>query len=119
SEEKFMTRVFIALELPETVQERLVELSHGLSNVKWVAPHLIHLTLQFLGDRSDVEDIEGALESIEAPGFAITLRGVGRFVGDRNGGALWVGVDPCEALMDLHSRIGKVLRPIGIAPEKR
>ncbi len=48
-------RCFIAIELPEEVRLELVHLQDslklgGASQVKWVDPHGVHLTLKFLGD---------------------------------------------------------------------
>lgn len=53
-------RVFIAINLPSEVKEKLVQLKSNfkrLSNIKWVETPNIHLTIKFLGDLTD-EQIE-------------------------------------------------------------
>lgn len=112
-------RLFIALELPEDVRERLGELCRGLAGVRWSSQDQFHLTLHFLGEQENVEEIESALESVSAEPFALSLKGVGRFVAERGNGAIWAGVENSAGLSELHSRIGKTLRSAGVTPDRR
>ena len=53
-----VVRSFVAIDLPQTLRDRLGELSSRLAkrvppgSVRWVRPESIHLTLQFLGEVS-------------------------------------------------------------------
>lgn len=111
-------RAFVALELDEPSAEDLASLCYGLPGVRWVDPTLMHLTLHFLGDVSLDQAAEALLQVTMPERFSVTLSGVGRFI-SRNGGALWVGVEPSEDLNHLHASMGRVLRRAGIAVEKR
>ncbi|MCE9599239.1 MAG: RNA 2',3'-cyclic phosphodiesterase [Spirochaetia bacterium] len=112
-------RLFVALELPEDVCEKLAELCHGLAGVRWSSADQFHLTLHFLGERENIEEIESALASLHCDSFPLLLSGVGRFVAERGNGAIWAGVQNSEPLQELHSQIGKALRSVGVSPEKR
>ena len=48
-----MPRLFVAIELPEDVRERLAGLCNGLPGARWVPPENQHLTLRFIGEVSD------------------------------------------------------------------
>ena len=53
-------RLFVALSLPETVQDRLSDLCQGVPSAKWVAPENLHLTLRFIGEVDHAEADEQA-----------------------------------------------------------
>ena len=78
-----MIRLFVALELPESVRERLGVLQGGVPGARWVDDHQLHLTLRFIGEvTEDVgHDIDDALLSIRAPGFELDQRLLGERVG--------------------------------------
>jgi 2'-5' RNA ligase len=81
----------------------------------------MHLTLFFLGETDRLVDIKGALASIEAPSFELTLTGVGRFPKrpKQPPRVLWVGIDAELALTQLHEQVTTVLAEIGFEPEDR
>ena len=115
-----MIRLFVALDLPETVRERLVSLGGGVPGARWMTDGQLHLTLRFIGEVDDNEahDIDDTLAAIRAPGFALELAGVGEF-GGKNPRALWAGVRANEALIRLQKKIETALQRIGVAPEER
>ena len=45
-----MPRLFVAVELPEEVKDRLASLCHGLKGARWVRDRQFHITLRFLGE---------------------------------------------------------------------
>jgi 2'-5' RNA ligase len=65
-------RVFIAIELPEEIRNRLTaiqaELRASGTAARWVPAESAHLTLKFIGEVSDKrrEDIDGALDGLQA-----------------------------------------------------
>ena len=115
-----MIRLFVALELPETVRDRLVGLQGGIPGARWAHDDQLHLTLRFIGevDENVAHDIDDALVSIRAPGFELELSGVGEF-GGKNPRALWAGVRANGALMHLQKKVETALQRIGLEPETR
>ena len=111
-------RLFVAIPIPEEVQDDLGGLTGSLAGVKWTDPQNIHLTLHFLGEDFEPEEIHSALASVHSGPFPVEVKGVGRFLHNQ-GGAIWAGVLPSPQLMELHARIGKALRAVSVPTEKR
>ena len=116
-----MIRLFVAVDLPETVRTRLAGLCAGVPGAKWVAPENMHLTLRFIGDVDDTLaiDISETLGRIHAPAFEFRLGEVGHFGSRGKVRALWVGIEACAALEHLHDKIESALVRVGIKPESR
>ena len=114
-------RLFVALSLPEDVQQRLSGLANGLPGARWVKPENLHLTLRFLGevDNMAAADVDDALAKIRSPGFDLSLNGIGHFGEGRKLRALWVGVDASDQLMRLQEKIEQALIRAGLPPEPR
>ena len=114
-------RLFVALSLPEDVQQRLSVLANGLPGARWVKPENLHLTLRFLGevDNLAAADVDDALAKIRSPGFDLSLNGIGHFGEGRKLRALWVGVDAGDELMRLQEKIEQALIRLGLPPEPR
>jgi RNA 2',3'-cyclic 3'-phosphodiesterase len=114
-------RLFVAIDLPEMVKDHLDSLQSCLPTARWVRRQQMHLTLFFLGETERIQGIKDALASIEAPAFALTLAGVGRFPKRQKQPprVLWVGIDDEPALAQLHQKITTALAEIGVKPEDR
>lgn len=115
-------RTFIAVPLEENVRARIVGLQEQLAqtgtDVKWVEPENLHVTLLFLGEvdlRESVDvcrAIRGVTETV--PPFVMTAAGVGCFPNLRRPRTLWVGVaEGNQELVKLHDRIENVLLELG------
>ena len=115
-----MTRLFVALDVPESVRNALSTLQSGVEGARWRPIENFHLTLAFIGDtdRHGFNDACTALAGIEVPGFDLSLTGIGHF-GERKPRALWVGVSPAPALLHLQSKIEIALRRSGFDLENR
>jgi len=95
-------RCFIAVDINDKVREAVDDLQRQLqskvdirkSDVKWVRPELMHLTLKFLGEIKDEETVkvcEAVKEAAaESGSFELDIETVGHF-GGRNPRVLWVG----------------------------
>ncbi len=94
-------RVFIALEVPQDVQQRIASLIEVLAashaDVGWVRPEQLHVTMKFLGELS--EEQRAATEALirrvaagQVP-FIVGLRALGAFPSLRAPRVLWVGID--------------------------
>ena len=116
-----MTRLFVAIELPEDVRQRIAAMRGGVPGARWLDPENMHLTLRFIGevDEGTCHDIDAALSQIHAPSFEITLEGVGFFGAPRAARVLFVPVAPCRPLAFLHDKIESALVRMGLEPEER
>ncbi len=116
-----MVRLFVALELPDELRERLAAIARGVEGARWVAPENLHVTLRFVGEVDDAaaRDIAMDLSAIRAPAFDLTLVGAGHFETGRRVRQLWVGVERNPALVALHDKLELVLVRAGLDPEKR
>ena len=115
-----MPRLFAAVVLPLPLRTRLSFLRSGVEGARWIDPEELHLTLRFIGEvDGDLEDdIRSALAAIDAPGFALSIEGVGQF-GDAKPHALWAGVQPAATLTRLVGKIEQALQRVGLPPETR
>lgn len=113
-------RLFVALSLPDEIAAPLVFIQGGVPGARWADRSQLHLTLRFIGevDGRDARAVDDALATIDAPAFALELKGVGQF-GGRNPSALWAGVAPNAALMHLQRKIESALQRVGIEPDSR
>jgi 2'-5' RNA ligase len=115
-----MHRLFVAIRPPEDIVDRLVDIMDDSPELRWVASENIHLTLRFIGEveRPLADDVADALGSVRAERFELRLAGVGMF-DQRNGGALWAGVDPKVPLAALAAKVERACQSAGIEPEHR
>ena len=115
-------RLFVALDLPWTLRQRLASLAGlGIPGARWVPPENYHLTLRFIGEtpRYLAEEIDLALAALKAREFALTLAGVGTFAKGGRPPALWVGVERNPSLDHLRGKIETALQRVGLEPERR
>ena len=84
-------------------------------------PENHHLTLRFIGEtpKHRAEEIDTALAALRAPGFPLTLAGVGCFAKGGSAVSLWAGVERNPALDHLQSKIETALQRAGLDPERR
>lgn len=124
-----MTRIFVALRLPETVRDQLLDLAdETMAGARWVAYDNLHLTLRFIGEvnRHQLREVELALARIEHRGFSLALDGTGYFGDRRRPRVLWAGVrsgdrsenDAVSVELDhFQARIERKLIEAGFPPE--
>lgn len=93
-------RTFIAIDPGKPIRDRLVALQETLARsgteVKWVGPDNLHVTLLFLGEVNDV-DVPAVCETVaegvaEHSPFAMTVETVGCFPNPRRPRIVWAGV---------------------------
>ena len=127
SEEK--VRVFVAVELPDTVKAEFAGLAAaidalGVRGARTVRPEGVHLTLKFLGDVSVelIPEIEAAMDfaADEMAPFNLSLGDAGVFPNPRATRVLWVGVEgDLDSLGRLQRRVEESLAELGFRPERR
>tara|TARA_B100000315_G_C14587885_1_gene594124 strand:- start:1902 stop:2444 length:543 start_codon:yes stop_codon:yes gene_type:complete len=116
-----MLRLFVGLELSETVKSEIGLISSGLPNARWVRRENLHLTLHFIGDVDEgvAEDIDAALAEIVSPPFDLKLDGIGCFETRNKVRAVWAGVAPEPELSQLYSKVEQALIHAGLEPTRR
>lgn len=114
-------RVFVAIDLPQTIKEQLSRLTCGLPGARWVPPEQLHLTLQFIGevDGRLFQDIGERLASVSARSFSFRLAGVGFFPPRGKPRVVWVGLQHKEQLVQLRNQVVSRLLAAGVELERR
>ena len=114
-------RLFVAIDLPWELRARLAMLAGGVPGARWVPPENHHLTLRFIGEmpKHRAEEVDEALAALRAPGFPLTLAGIGTFGKGSKPVSLWAGVERNPALDHLQSKIETALQRAGLEPERR
>ncbi len=113
-------RTFIAVELPESVRERLGQLQERLKGtedrIRWVNPSLIHLTMKFLGEVKE-KNLEKVIQiARNAAGrfsvLKVKIGKMGAFPSFSSPRVIWVGIeegkDKLETLAaELEEKLGQ------------
>lgn len=115
-----MIRCFIALSLPESVTDSLIDIQDRVRNARWVEVENMHLTLAFLGERtpSELTDLDTELDRLRFEPFELEISGVGAFGGAKPH-TLYAGLAASEPLARLQSKIMRVIQGEGLAVERR
>jgi 2'-5' RNA ligase len=122
-------RAFIAIELPNEIQEVLAQLLDQLKknvderSIRWVPVNNIHLTLKFLGDVS-VNNLEVLQEIIRAEARVVkpmefSVGRLGAFPNERHPRVVWVGVEAPQDLIVLQRGVEARVTKIGYPIDKR
>ncbi|MDV7340537.1 RNA 2',3'-cyclic phosphodiesterase [Terasakiella sp. A23] len=117
-----MLRLFIGLELPIAIQDRLEPLCSGLRDARWVTPHNMHITLGFVGDVDEgaARDLHETLGDIRFDPFELYLSEVDCFAHKKQPTIVWAGVKgDLDALHHLYSKTLKAIELAGLEPERR
>ena len=116
-----MFRLFVGIMLPPDVRASLSRLCCGLAGAKWVDPDSLHLTLRFIGEVGGgfAEDIDAALQQVDAPAFTLMLTGIDCFESGGKAHTLWTGVGKQPLLSHLRDKVESALVRAGCEPERR
>jgi 2'-5' RNA ligase len=119
-----MVRVFIAIELPSPVKERIAETQRELmkcdAKLSPVNPLIAHLTLKFIGevDEPALSEIRAKFAALSFQPFSMEVSGVSAN-NPRRPRVIWtLARDQGECAL-LHRRIEDLLVPLGIPREHR
>jgi 2'-5' RNA ligase len=127
-------RTFIAIELPTTVKQSVIERQRRLQRLleeqatgtafRWTPVDNLHLTLRFLGETSEAQrkQIEAELATIApaAPVFHLALQATGAFPNLRKPNILWLDfAGDLAMLASLQRRIELAAQQAGFAAEER
>jgi len=116
-----MHRLFAGLRPPAAIRERLLALMGGIPGARWQSDDQLHITLRYIGevDRRVAEDVALALGQVHFPAFEVALDGVGQFDSRGRPNAVWAGIRPHDALVQLHHKLDQALVRVGLEPEHR
>ena|SRR5438105_12347454 len=117
-------RIFIALAIDDSIRERIarfVDGVHGFApDARWVRPESMHVTLKFIGEKSEqaVVEIKQALEGIEASAMEIRFRGYGFFPTAKAARVFWIGIEAGPELPALAAKVDNKMAVLGIPKEE-
>ncbi len=116
-----MIRLFVGLDLPEDLREKLAATGIGVPGFHWVPEENLHLTLRFIGevDEAMANDLHDALTGIHAPPFPLTIAGTGIFEKAHRPHTFYASVEKSDPLIRLQKKIESVLVRAGQEPEDR
>lgn len=116
-----MIRLFVGIQIPDSIGLRLRELCAGLPGAKWVNPDGFHITLRFIGDvdNRQAEDLDQALSEIKTKPFKLFLQGSGHFGQIEKAHTVWAGVARVDALYHLRDKVESATVRSGIEPDHR
>jgi len=121
-------RLFIAVELPGSVREKLEQIQQRLKGtrdeIKWVNPSLIHLTMKFLGEvkEKELESIVRVIRSIASrfSHFGMKIEKIGTFPFSSSPRVIWVGVgEGKDKLEVIAGELEQELAKQGFSRERR
>lgn len=114
-------RLFVAIDPPQQIRDRLAMLCCGLPSARWTPQEQLHLTLCFIGevDGSTFLDIREALAEVTVPQFSLHLQGVGFFPPRGQPRVIWAGIEKSEPLHLLQRKITTRLFHLGLEPDNR
>ena len=117
-------RLFVAIDIDDNIRSRIARFLDGVRefapDVRWVRPESLHVTLKFIGEKSDdeVETIKRALATIAADSFELGFRGYGFFPGARAPRVFWLGSEGGSKLTSLAATVDETLAQLGIQKEE-
>src|SRR5260370_12264617 len=116
-------RLFVALEIPSEVREKLAALLKSLRAVspqtRWVRPENLHVTLKFIGEvpETKLAAIRSALARARSDQpVTVDFRGLGFFPNDKHPRVFWAGIEPSPNLKTLAADIDKGTEKTAIPP---
>ena len=111
-------RLFIAINLNDEMHDALMEMQGSLRlsgmGGNYTREENLHLTLAFIGEYSDPDEVLDALETVSFRPFDIELSGYGTF-----GDLWWVGTTDPSGLEAVVRRIRKALADRGIPFDRK
>ncbi|MGA7658963.1 MAG: RNA 2',3'-cyclic phosphodiesterase [Candidatus Sulfotelmatobacter sp.] len=116
-------RLFVALDIDDDIRGRITRFLDDVRKfapeARWVRPESLHVTLKFIGEKSEAEaeKIKLTLRTIEAAAMEMNFRGFGFFPEARAPRVFWVGIEAGSALTSLGETMDNRLSSLNIPKE--
>lgn len=111
-------RLFIAIQLNYEMKEALTELQDRMQRLgvrgNFTKRENLHLTLAFIGEYPDPDEVMDVLETIRFKPFRISLEGIGSF-----GSLWWAGLSGSDELKALTKNLRRALAEAGIPYDRK
>ena len=111
-------RLFVAIDLSDEIKKSITVSMHELKKIGvsggYIPTQNLHLTLCFIGETKDIENVKQALATVKYKPFRLSLSGLNSF-----GDLLWVGVKGNQGLSGTVKSIRKAFDDAGIAYDKK
>lgn len=115
-------RLFVAIDVPDSIQRALVDLDPRIRGVRWVDGNQMHLTLGFFPDVPDDVDLRlrEKLSAIEFRAFFLPIIGLGKFPEKGRPKVVWIGMGTGHPhLFQLYKRVQEAAFQCGLKLEER
>jgi 2'-5' RNA ligase len=118
-------RLFVALDIPAEIRERIAKFQTGLMalapDVRWVSTESFHITLKFIGevDSAKLDGFKKVLTQVRSSPFDVTFRDYGFFPSAKSARVLWVGIEAPEEFTKLAIAVDDATHSMGIPREAR
>ena len=115
-------RLFVAVDLPDSIGRNLVDLDPQIGGVRWVDANQMHLTLGFFERVPEGMELclRENLSAIEVRAFFLPLVGLGQFPEKGDPKVIWMGVGAGHPhLFQLYKRVQDAAFQCGLEPELR
>ena len=119
-------RVFVAIDIPSDIRQRIRELievlQRGAAPIRWSRADGMHITLKFIGEApaEKVDRIRAVLQAVNpvAP-VLIRIQGAGYFPSEHAPRVIWLGVQAGPGLAELSGYVEQDLVPLRVPKEDR
>jgi len=115
-------RLFVAIDVPQSIRKLLLDLDPQIRGVRWVAAEQMHLTLGFFEHVPEDLDLKlrEKLSAIRFGAFFLPLVNVGTFPPKDPPKIIWIGVGRGHPhLFQLHKRVSDAAIAVGLEPDLR
>src|SRR3979490_2253808 len=117
-------RIFVALDIEDPISERIARFVEGVQgfapDARWVRPESMHVTLKFIGEKSDlaVGEIKQALAMVKSGPVEVQFRGYAFFPTAKAPRVFGMGIEAGPQLASLASKIDEKMASLGIPKEE-
>ena len=117
-------RLFVALDIDEDIRGQIIRFLDDVRELapeaRWVRPESLHVTLKFIGEKSEAEaeKITLVLQSIDSAAVEMNFHGYGFFPEARAPRVFWVGIEADLKLTSLAEAIDEGLSPLNVPKEE-
>jgi 2'-5' RNA ligase len=114
-------RLFVGIDIDEAIRQRIAEFMESVrdaaSKARWVKPETFHITLKFIGETENDQEIKRVLEQVKKPGFDVRFGGSGFFPTAKSARVFWVGIEADDRLPARAAAVDEAVAPSGFARE--